>query len=69
MAHFPMRGWGRGLMSNSRARLSVGGMKTKLTLLLVMLGLQILAAGCTNTAKGISKDYGKAEDKVESIGK
>jgi predicted small secreted protein len=47
-------------------------MKTKHSYLLLLLafGFQILlAAGCANTASGISKDYHKAEDKVESVTK
>jgi predicted small secreted protein len=47
-------------------------MKTKHTFILVLLafGFQMLvAAGCANTAKGVQKDYQKAEDKVETVGK
>jgi len=39
-------------------------------LLILVLGIQVLvAAGCANTAKGVSQDYHRAEDKVESITK
>lgn len=36
----------------------------------VLLGVLLLAAlGCTNTAHGVQKDYQKAEDQAERIGK
>jgi predicted small secreted protein len=52
------------------ARRAVSGrMKTKLRylVLLLALGLQYLVtSGCANTAKGVSQDYHRAEDKVEN---
>lgn len=47
-------------------------MKTHLRFLLVLLAFGVeafFASGCTNTAHGVSADYHKAEDKVESVGK
>lgn len=47
-------------------------MKTHLRFLLLLLAFGVeafFAAGCTNTAHGVSADYHKAEDKVESVGK
>ena len=41
-------------------------MKTKTSLyLLLFIALGAFSAGCANTAKGVSKDYHKAEDQVE----
>ena len=42
-------------------------MKAQLRLLFLLLALamQFFAIGCANTAKGVSQDYHRAEDKVE----
>jgi predicted small secreted protein len=41
-------------------------MKTKTSLyLILLLAFGAFSAGCANTAKGVSKDYHKAEDNVE----
>jgi predicted small secreted protein len=43
-------------------------MKTQIRILLLLLALGgqfFVATGCVNTAKGVQKDYQKAEDKVE----
>lgn len=38
--------------------------------LVLLVGMHVaLALGCANTGRGIQKDYQKAEDKVERIGK
>ena len=45
-------------------------MKTKFTIYTLLASLALaFASGCANTGKGMQKDYQKAEDKVESIGK